>query len=79
MINYVAASNGGIKMFYGKGRGSKGQYKDFVFSTTPVGVAGFMSELGLSDTLTGSSNMDFATNYTKYNETITKLWRSEYV
>ena len=61
MINYVAACNGGIKMFYGRGRGSKGQYKDFVFSTTPVGVAGFMSELGLSDTLTGSSNMDFAT------------------
>ena len=58
MINYVAASNGGIKMFYGRGRGSKGQYKDFVFSTTPVIIK---------------------TNYTKYNETITKLWRSEYV
>jgi len=60
MINYVAACNGGIKMFYGRGRGSKGQYKDFVFSTTPVGVAGFMNELGLAETLMGSSNMDFA-------------------
>jgi hypothetical protein len=61
MINYVAACNGGIKMFYGESRGSQGQFKDFVFSTTPVGVASFMSEIGLSGTIMCSSNMDFAT------------------
>tara|TARA_R110000787_G_scaffold73086_1_gene162814 strand:- start:251 stop:562 length:312 start_codon:yes stop_codon:yes gene_type:complete len=61
MINYVAAYNGGIKMHYGETRGSKGQYQDFVFATTPGEVAGFMNELGLAETIMGSSNMDFAT------------------
>tara|TARA_R110000782_G_scaffold174883_1_gene266032 strand:+ start:138 stop:386 length:249 start_codon:yes stop_codon:yes gene_type:complete len=60
MINYVDAVDGGIKMFYGESRGSQGQFQDFVFSTIPGEIAGFMNELGLAETLMGSSNMDFA-------------------
>ena len=60
MINYVDAQDGGIKMFYGEGRGSQGQFKDFVFGTTPGELAGFMNELGVAETVMGSSSMDFA-------------------
>ena len=60
MINYVDAVDGGIKMFYGEARGSQGQFKDFVFATTPEGIAKHMVELGLADTLMGGSSMDFA-------------------
>ena len=60
MINYVDAQDGGIKMFYGEGRGSEGQFKDFVFATTPEGIAKHMVEFGLADTLMGGSSMDFA-------------------
>jgi hypothetical protein len=60
MINYVDAVDGGIKMFYGEGRGSRGQFKDFVFATTPEELAKHMTEIGLAETVMGSSSMDFA-------------------
>jgi hypothetical protein len=60
MINYVDAVDGGIKMHYGETRGSKGQYQDFVFATTPEGLAKHMTEIGLAETVMGSSSMDFA-------------------
>ena len=60
MINYVDAQDGGIKMFYGEGRGSKGQFKDFVFGTTPEQIAKHIKEIGLADTVFGGSSMDFA-------------------
>jgi|TARA_R110000772_G_scaffold7430_1_gene25308 hypothetical protein len=60
MINYVDAVDGGIKMFYGEARGSQGQFKDFVFATTPEGLAKHMTEIGLAETVMGSSSMDFA-------------------
>ena len=60
MINYVDAQDGGIKMFYGEGRGSKGQFKDFVFGTTPEQLAKHIKEIGLADTVFGGSSMDFA-------------------
>ena len=60
MINYVDAVDGGIKLFYGETRGSQGQYQDFVFAKTPEGLAKHMAEIGLAETVMGSSNMDFA-------------------
>jgi hypothetical protein len=62
-INYISAESGGIKMHYGEGRGSKGQFKDFVFGTTPEVLAKHMNEIGVADTVYGSSSMDFASEY----------------
>ena len=55
-INYISAESGGIRMHYGKGR-------DFVFGTTPEVLAKHMNEIGVADTVYGSSSMDFASEY----------------
>ena len=58
MINYVDAVDGGTNI--PNGAIVHFNIKDFVFATTPEGLAKHMTEIGLAETVMGSSSMDFA-------------------
>ena len=67
-IDYIAAENGGIKMFAG-GFNLKGWGK------TAEGIAYTLKTVGLADCVMGSSSMDFASEYGFDNDgDAMKLW-----
>ena len=67
-IDYIAAHNGGIKMFAG-GDNLKG------WSGTAKGIAYTLRTVGLADRVMASSSMDFASEYGFENDDAAiRLW-----